>query len=472
MKKSAGGKRTILVVDDEERVRKSLVQYLGEEGFAVLEAKDAAGADEILARVSESVDLILIDVRMPGEDGLAYLKRRNDLAARLPVIMMSGHGTIELAVEAVRHGAFDFLEKGFTPERLALTVERALEMTVLKRQNRALREERDALFRMVGTSKAMEALRSEVVRAAPTPAKVLILGENGVGKELVARAIHDLSSRRDGPFVRLNCAAIPKELVESELFGHERGAFTGAEARKQGKVELAQGGTLFLDEIGDMSLDAQAKLLRALESSEFERVGGTRTLTFDARIIAATNKDLKAEVSSQRFRQDLFYRLNVIPISVPPLRERSEDVPLLVEHYLGYFRGEYGRPRLSLAPQAMELLIHHPWPGNVRELRNVVERLVIMAQGDRVGADEVASVLESVPMLPESAAAPIALDAIDASGDDGRLKQLLDGAERQILEAELAKTDGNVSQAARNLGIDRANLHRKLRRLGIERGRS
>jgi len=472
MKKDEEGKRVVLVVDDEERVRKSLVQYLGEEGFVVVEAKDTKGADEAIARRAGSVDLILLDVRMPGEDGLAYLKRCSDLSGRVPIIMMSGHGTIELAVEAVRHGAFDFLEKGFTPERLTLTVERALEMNTLKRQNKALREERGPLYKMVGQSKVIRDLREEVKRIAPTGAKVLILGENGVGKELVARAIHDLSPRQAGPFVRLNCAAIPKELVESELFGHERGAFTGAEARKQGKVEVAQGGTLFLDEIGDMTLDAQVKLLRALDSNEFERVGGTRTLTFDARIIAATNKDLTKEIAEHRFRQDLFYRLNVVPIDVPPLRERKEDIPLIAEHYLGYFRGEYGRPHLSLASDAMTLLMGHRWPGNVRELRNVVERLVILVQGDQIAAEDVAMVLESSPGGMEAARG---VEAPAADGKlletEGQLKELLDQAEKQILEAELARSAGNVSQAARNLGIDRANFHRKMRRLGIERNR-
>jgi len=472
MKKADEGKRVVLVVDDEERVRKSLVQYLGEEGFVVIEAKDTKDADEAITRRAGSVDLILLDVRMPGEDGLAYLKRCSDLTARVPIIMMSGHGTIELAVEAVRHGAFDFLEKGFTPERLTLTVERALEMNALKRQNRVLREERGPLYQMVGASQVIRDLREEVKRAAPTGAKVLILGENGVGKELVARAIHELSPRQGGPFVRLNCAAIPKDLVESELFGHERGAFTGAETRKQGRVELAQGGTLFLDEIGDMTLDAQVKLLRALDSNEFERVGGTRTLTFDARILAATNKDLKTEVAAHRFRQDLYYRLNVVPIEVPPLRERKEDVPLLVEHYLGYFRGEYGRPRLKLDPKAMDLLLAHRWPGNVRELRNVVERLVIMEQGDQIAIEDVAMVLESSPggmAAARNAAVPLA----DGKPPEmeGHLKDLLDQAEKHILEAELGRSNGNVSQAARNLGIDRANFHRKMRRLGVERNR-
>ncbi len=459
--------RTILIVDDEDRVRKSLAQFLSDEGHRVLEASSTREADRILAREAVSIDVMLLDVRMPGEDGVEYLKRLGDFVKTTPVIMMSGHGTIELAVEAVRLGAFEFLEKGFTPERLAITVERAMELDTLRRQNRAMKEERDALFRMVGTSRPMRALREAVKKAAPTPAKVLILGENGVGKELVARAIHDLSPRRDGPFIRLNCAAIPRDLVESELFGHEKGAFTGADARKQGKVELAHGGTLFLDEIGDMSQEAQAKLLRALESNEFERVGGTRTLTFDSRIIAATNKDLSLEVSENRFRRDLFYRLNVIPIEVPPLRDRADDVPLLIDHYLQFFREEYGRPQLSIAPDATELLSRHPWPGNVRELRNLVERLVIMVSSDRVSGKDVIALLEDSPS--EDLGVTLQLKVGPAEGDEGLLKRLLEAAEREILEAELGRAAWNVSQAARNLGIDRANLHRKMRRLGISR---
>jgi two-component system nitrogen regulation response regulator NtrX len=468
MTEAREARRTVLVVDDEDKVRKSLAGYLGDEGYRVLEARDPASAEEVLARQPGGVDVLLLDVRMPGEDGVAFLKRRSDLVEAMPVVLMSGHGTIELAVEAVRLGAFDFLEKGFTPERLAITVDRALQMTALKRQNVAWREERQALHRLVGTSRPMRALREAIKKAAPTPAKVLILGENGVGKELVARAIHDLSPRRDGPFVRLNCAAIPKDLVESELFGHEKGAFTGAEARKPGKVELAHGGTLFLDEIGDMSLDAQSKLLRALESSEFERVGGTRVLDFDARIIAATNKDLKAEIAGRRFRQDLFYRLNVIPIEVVPLRDRTEDIPLLIAHYLDYFKGEYGRRRLTLTPAALEALGRYAWPGNVRELRNVIERLVIMAAGNDVGPEEVNLLLESAPSSEPTRKLSLKIDASDP--EEGLLRQLLEAAEREILETELAKVEWNVSRAARNLGIDRANLHRKMRRLGIERG--
>ena len=458
---------TVLVVDDEERIRKSLTEYLSDAGYRVLEAPDTQSADQVLTREAGGVSMMLLDVRMPGEDGVAYLKRQNVLLKNIPVIMMSGHGTIELAVDAVRHGAFDFLEKGFSPERLTITVERALEMSRLRLQNRALREERASLHRMVGTSKIMETLRDEIMRAAPTPAKVLILGENGVGKELVARAIHDHSPRRSGPFVRLNCAAIPRELVESELFGHEKGAFTGATSRKQGKVELAHQGTLFLDEIGDMSLEAQAKLLRALESSEFERVGGTRALTFDARIIAATNKDLNTEVQENRFRRDLFFRLNVLPIEVPPLRERPEDVPVLIEHYLGYFREEYGRMDLTLDPKAVELLARYSWPGNVRELRNLVERLIIMATGDHVTSKNVSELIKSSSLEPAGWTLQLKLDP--AESEDGLLKGLLEAAEREILISELTRSDWNVSQTARTLGIDRANLHRKMRRLGIDR---
>jgi two-component system nitrogen regulation response regulator NtrX len=287
----------------------------------------------------------------------------------------------------------------------------------------------------------------------------------------VARAIHELSPRKDGPFVRLNCAAIPKDLVESELFGHEKGSFTGADARKEGKLELAHAGTLFLDEIGDMNLEAQAKLLRALESNEFERVGGTRTLSFDSRIIAATNKDLNEEVSSNRFRRDLFYRLNVIPIEVPPLRDRADDIPLLIEHYVAFYREEYGRRKLTVEPEAMERLSRYAWPGNVRELRNLVERLTIMAPADRVRAKDVTALLESSPAEVEAGVRlNLKLEGTGEESEDGLLKQLLDAAEREILNAELNKADWNVSQAARHLGIDRANLHRKMRRLGIQRG--
>ncbi|NNF08158.1 MAG: sigma-54-dependent Fis family transcriptional regulator [Candidatus Eisenbacteria bacterium] len=457
---------TILIVDDESKVRRSVGDYLRDEGYTVLEATETSEAEKIIDANETTVDLILLDVRMPGESGVEFLERLPHIPESIPVVVMSGHGTIEVAIEAVRLGAFDFLEKGFTPERLAITVERGLEVIALRRQNLELRQGLDALHRLVGESKAMKDLRESIQRASPTPAKVLLLGENGVGKELVARAVHELSPRAGGAFVRLNCAAIPKELVESEIFGHEKGAFTGANAQKRGKLELAHAGTLFLDEIGDMNLEAQAKLLRALESSEFERVGGTQTLSFDARIIAATNKDLPAEVESGAFRRDLFYRLNVIPIVVPPLRDRVGDVPLLVNHYLDYFRNEYGRTNLSVAEEAMERLSHYEWPGNVRELRNLVERLVIMTPGSRVGLTQVKSLLGT--QASESTDG-IGLKLSIPEGEDGLLKRFLDEAERQFLTRELERQSWNVTQVAKVLGIDRANLHRKLKRYGLSR---
>jgi len=458
--------RTILVVDDEAKVRQTLVEFLTDEGYRVLEAADTRSADALLADPDVPLDLVLLDVRMPGEDGVSFLKRHGELAQRVPVLVMSGHGTIELAVEAVRLGAFDFLEKGFTPERLGIALSRAFEVGVLRRQNRELKEGLSALYRIVGTSRVMEELRAAIRRAAPTPAKILVLGENGVGKELVARAVHELSPRAAGAFVRLNCAAIPRDLVESELFGHEKGAFTGATVRKQGKLELAHAGTLFLDEVGDMNIDAQAKLLRALESNEFERVGGTRTLSFDARIIAATNQDLARAAEAGAFRRDLFYRLNVVPITVPPLRERAEDVPLLVEHYLGYFREEYGRPDLRVSDEALELMRRHRWPGNVRELRNLAERLVIMTPGDTVTALEVAGLLAdgTGTQAPE-----MSLELEIEEGEGGLLKRSLDAAEKELVRRELEAAGWNVSAAARALGIDRANLHRKMRRYALTR---
>ena len=459
---------TVLIVDDEAKVRRSIAEFLDDEGYSILEAETTAEAESVLDDQGAGVDLVLLDVRMPGEEGVAFLERRPDLPAVVPVIVMSGHGTIELAVEAVQKGAFDFLEKGFTPERLLLTVRRALEVRNLARRHAELKEGFEALHRLVGTSRAMEELRATIQRAAPTPAKVLLLGENGVGKELVARAIHDLSPRADAAFVRLNCAAIPRELVESELFGHEKGSFTGADAQKKGKLELAHGGTLFLDEIGDMDLDAQAKLLRALEANEFERVGGTKTLTVDVRLIAATNKDLEAEVEAGRFRRDLFYRLNVLPVRVPPLRDRQGDIEVLVEHYLDYFRAEYGRPKLALDGPAVERLARYRWPGNVRELRNLVERLVIMSPGDRVGATQVEGLLGTGGGVPAAAMAGDLAVTLEET-DEGLLRAAVEGAERAIIERELASAGGNVSAAARVLGIDRGNLHKKMKKLGIER---
>ena len=456
-------KHTVLIVDDEQRIRSSLAGHLTDEGHQALEAANVADAEELL--LETPVDAVFLDVKMPGEDGVSFLERRSDLAREVPIIVMSGHGTIELAIQAVKLGAYDFLEKGFSPERMTITLDRALRMHDLKSSHQQLKQDLGSLHRMVGKSKAMTDLQEAIKRAAPSGAKVLLLGENGVGKELVARALHELGPSAEGPFVRLNCAAIPKELVESELFGHEKGAFTGAVGAKRGKVESAQGGTLFLDEIGDMHLEAQAKLLRALEVNEFERVGSTKVRTFDARVIAATNKDLAKEVEAENFRRDLFYRMNVLPIVVPPLRERREDVPLLVEHYLEYFLSEYGRAELNITSGAINKLQNHSWPGNIRELRNLVERLVIMTPGSEVDADQLAALLSA----PETVQGSEGMVVDIPEGDEGLLKRATDAAERQVVLQELEAAGWNVSQAARVLGIDRANLHRKIKRLGLER---
>jgi two-component system nitrogen regulation response regulator NtrX len=369
------------------------------------------------------------------------------------VVLMSGHGTIEEAVKAIRMGAADFVEKPFGPERLHVTVERALEVRALKRENESLRERTGQAEEMVGKSAAIEQIRAEMGKVARTEAKVLVTGESGSGKELVARAIHRLSARARGPFEKLNCAALPKDLVESELFGYEKGAFTGAAAMKRGRLEAADRGTLFLDEVGDMSLETQAKFLRAIETGEIERLGGTRTLSVDARIVAATNKDLPEEIREGRFREDLYYRLNVVPIHLPPLRTRREDVPLLVEHFVRRISADLGRRPRAVTPEAMKRLAAYSWPGNIRELRNVLERLLIMTEGDTLDLADVEEVLPS-----ESDEEPVT-----------EIKAARDKAEREAIATTLKQCGWNVTEAARRLGMDRGYLHRKIKRYGLSR---
>jgi two-component system nitrogen regulation response regulator NtrX len=456
---------TILIVDDETGIRRALRTYLGDEGYATEELEDASDLEAHLA--AHQPDLVLLDVVMPGLDGISALRQLRDRDQELPVVMMSGQATVERAVEATRLGAFDFLEKPLTPEKLLVTVERALEWQQLRGENRALRAERTAEFQMVGDGPAARALLATIERVAPTSAKVLILGENGTGKELVARSIHDRSERAGGPFVKVNCAAIPRDLVESELFGHERGAFTGATTTRKGKFELADGGTLFLDEVGDMSADAQAKLLRALETGEAERVGGGTPIRFDVRVIAATNKDLAQEIAAGHFREDLYYRLSVVPIQLPSLKERREDVPLLARHFLERYCADNGRPQIALTAAAERLLAAHDWPGNIRELRNLIERITIMHDGDTLTEDDIEA------YVPETRTAGGSGDTGSAGGegDDGdpSLKRRLDAHERQVIRAELERAGWNVSAAAKVLGIDRASLHRKIRRHGLSR---
>src|SRR5216117_1388843 len=395
-------KPTILVVDDEPGVRNALSGVLRDEGYTV---EAVSSGEACLERMTRgAVDLIVLDVWLPGMDGLATLARLRERQVDSEVVLISGHGNIESAVRAIKMGAFDFVEKPLSLEKTVLVVSNALRQRRLEAENRALRARVDRHHTMVGESHAMRQLREQVAMAAPTNGRVLIYGENGTGKELVARAIHALSRRRSGAFVEVNCAAIPEELIESELFGHVRGAFTGAVADRRGKFEVADGGTIFLDEIGDMSLKTQAKVLRVLQEQTMDAVGGTTRIKVDARVLAATNKDLQAEIRAGRFREDLYFRLNVIPIFVPPLRDRQEDIPLLADHFMAEFAREYGRRLKQFDPDARSLLQQYPWPGNVRELRNVIERLMIMVPGDTISPADL-SFLDPValarPAAPE-----------------------------------------------------------------------
>ena len=450
--------QTILVVDDENTVRRSIGGYLEDEGYHVIQA--AAPGAAIRSLETAEVDLALLDVYLGNDSGLDLLEKIRERWAELPVVVMSGHATIPLAVEATRRGAFDFLEKPVTPEKLTITLRRALELHELRREYARLREDVGSQFTMVGESAVMEDLRATIGRLAPTEGRVLIYGENGTGKELVARAIHDLSRRRDNPFVKLNSAAIPKDLVESELFGYERGAFTGAARPKRGKFESAHGGTLFLDEVGDMALEAQSKLLRAIETGEVERLGSTRTQRVDVRILAATNKDLLKEIEEGRFREDLYYRLNVVPVEVPALRERGNDILLLAHFFLQRAAHENSVPPKSLSPDTYPVLLRYPWPGNVRELRNLMERLAILAPSPTVTDDDLE---QHLPSAPSGAGTPA------TGGPAGLLRSKLEEHERQIIVQELKTAKWSISEAARTLGLDRAQLYRKLRKLGIEK---
>jgi two-component system, NtrC family, nitrogen regulation response regulator NtrX len=453
----------ILVVDDHPGLRREVAITLRDGGYRVDELADGA---ELAARLETAPpDLVLLDIEMPGLDGLSALERLRERHADLAVVMISGHATVERAVKAIKLGAHDFLEKPWTPERLLLTIERALAFRDLGRENAALRAERGELaaeYRMVGEGPAATALTETVRRVAASQAKVLILGENGTGKELVARAIHDSSPRARGPFIKVNCAAIPRDLVESELFGHERGAFTGATASRKGKFELAHRGTLFLDEVGDMSPEAQAKLLRALETGEAERVGGSRPIRFDVRTIAATNKDLKAEIGVGRFREDLYYRLAVVPIQVPPLRDRPEDITLLANHFLARACADNRRARLKLTAEAEGRLKGYEWPGNIRELRNLMERIAIMTDAEELTGAVLASYMDEMAPGGE----------MGETAGESSLRARLAGSEREVLLEELKRAGWNVSAAAKNLGIDRASLHRKMKRHRIARSQA
>ena len=443
----------ILIVDDEPAIRASLRGVLEDEGYRVTAAP--GGSDALAAIADDGHDLIFLDIWMPGLDGLETLTEIKRLRPEATVVMISGHGTIETALKAARLGAYDFIEKPLSLEKTLLTVARALEHARLERENAALRAQLSERSEIIGETGVMRRLREQIATAAPSSGRVLIHGENGSGKELVARAIHALSGRREEPFIEVNCAAIPDELIESELFGHERGAFTGATARRRGRFELANGGTLFLDEIGDMSIRTQAKVLRSLEEQAFERVGGKETLKVDVRVIAASNRDLAALIAEGRFREDLYYRLNVIPIDVPPLRGRRDDIPLLVEHFVAVFCHENGKAAKRLTGEALAYFLAYDWPGNVRELRNMVERLVIMAPHETIGPEDLPP-----PVRPKEL-------ANTEVGTSRSLREARDNFERAYILAELRVHDWNMTRTAERLGIERSHLYRKIKAHGI-----
>jgi two-component system, NtrC family, nitrogen regulation response regulator NtrX len=447
---------SILIVDDEPGVRSALGGVLRDEGYDVDAVDSGEACLERLSR--EAYDVVVLDIWLPGMDGLQTLARMRERQVDTQVVIISGHGNIESAVRAIKMGAFDFVEKPLSLEKTVLVVRNAIRQRSLEAENRALRARVDAQHVMVGESSAMVKLREQVAMAAPTNGRVLIFGENGTGKELVARNIHQMSRRRTGPFVEVNCAAIPEDLIESELFGHVRGAFTGAVADRRGKFELAHGGTIFLDEIADMSLKTQAKVLRVLQEQVMEPVGGSNRIKVDARVLAATNKDLTSEIRAGRFREDLYFRLNVVPIFVPPLRDRQEDIALLADHFMGTLAREYGRRPKTFESDAIIALRQYPWPGNVRELRNVVERLIIMVPGDRIASRDLTFLDQSGQA--ESQVPPQAMGSLP-------LHEARDQFERDYILRALAAQQGNISRTAEVLGVERSNLYRKMRSFGI-----
>ncbi len=457
-------KPRILVVDDEAAIRDSMRMILEYEGYEFLGAP--SGQDAIAAVERDAPDMVFLDIKMPGMDGLDVLSRIKNISDQLPVVMISGHGTVGTAVEATKLGAFDFIEKPLASDRVLLTIRNAIDQSRLRDENRSLRRAMEVRHEMVGASPALKRIVDAVGRAAPTNATVLIQGESGVGKELVARMIHGNSLRRRERFVQVNCAAIPDELIESELFGHEKGSFTGATETQIGKFEQADKGTIFLDEVGDMSLKTQAKVLRVLQEGEVERVGSAKTLKVDVRVIAATNKDLEKEIEKGNFREDLFFRLSVIPIFVPPLRDRTEDIPLLARHFADLFSRENNFRPKRFTPAAVEALQRYRWKGNIRELRNTIERLIIMTSADAI----------DVPDLPEplrsEARAPAVVAAVEggngAAGEaPGTLREFKETAERTFLVQKLRENGWNISKTAEAIGTPRSNLYKKLEQYNI-----
>ena len=450
---------TILIVDDEESILKALSGILEDEGHKTICAGDGIEALSVVQR--EVPDLVMLDIWMPRMEGLETLQRLKELYPGLVVVMMSGHGTIETAVRSTKMGAYDFIEKPLSLEKVIITVNNALGVIRLRQENASLRGLVLQDHELIGDSHMIKRLQEQVRLVAPTHASVLLLGENGTGKELVARAIHYHSLRREKPFVEINCAAIPEQLIESELFGHEKGAFPGAGGQKKGKFDLADGGTIFIDEIGDMPLKTQAKVLRILQERRFERPGGTRIVEVDVRVVTATNKMLEEEIRLGNFMEDLFYRLNVVPLQIPPLRERREDIPVLVEHFLDLFCRREGRELKVVSTEAVELMKGYDWPGNVKELKNIVERLVIMTPG-RVITDQ---------FIPDyffgSGAKDEGLSRPDSLRDLSSFREAREEFEKEFIMQKLEENDWNISKTAEIIEVERSNLHRKIKSYGI-----
>jgi two-component system nitrogen regulation response regulator NtrX len=476
----------VLVIDDEKNIRRTLDLVLRGEGYEVVEAQSAEEALQILANPHAPVDLAILDVKLPGISGLEALERlrKDDATREVPVIVISGHATVHDAVAAIKLGAADFFEKPLSRERVIVSVKNVIRTAKLSVAMAGLREEIEARYQMIGQSAPMQRLFKDIDKVAPTKASVLITGQSGTGKELISRAIHRLSPRKDAPFVKVNCAAIPRELIESELFGHERGSFTGASARKRGFFEQAHGGTLFLDEIGDMDLSAQAKVLRALQSGEVCRVGSEHVIHVDVRVMAATNKDLEREVAGGRFREDLFFRLNVFPIRSPALRERTEDIRQLADAFVATFCKENGLRRKPIDSTVYKALEARTWPGNVRELKNVVERAAILSSDVITIAD-----LPEDPHANPFEDEPAGQDGGEASNDDAMsersaeaagppspggeritLREYREQSERRYIVETLRSLEWNISRTAVVLGVERTNLHKKIRAYGIKRG--
>jgi two-component system nitrogen regulation response regulator NtrX len=450
--------RRILIVDDEQGIRATLGQLLEFEGYEVRAVGNAV--DGITEYQKQRPDLVFLDVKMAGIDGVEALKKIKEHDPSAIVVMISGHATIQTAVEATQLGAYDILEKPLDTDRILVTLRNALQHLDLHEENARLRETIQSRYEIVGRSYGIRLVIDKIDRVAKTPARILVTGENGTGKELVARAIHSQSTRAEEPFVEVNCAAIPSELIESELFGHMKGSFTGAIADRAGKFEQAHGGTIFLDEVGDMSLAAQAKVLRVLQDGVVTRIGGAKPIEVDVRVLSATNKNLEAEITEQRFREDLFYRLNVVPIHVPPLRERREDIPLLVAHFVNVLTKREGVAPRTVAPEAVERLSKLDWPGNVRELRNTIERLLILAAGPRVTADDVARL---------GGRHDTDQTGLGSLLDCKTFEEFKHAAERAFLLAKLREYDWNVSETARGLDMPRSNLYKKIERYGLTR---